>query len=112
MIPARRFLYVCPTAIPSNAGHTASRRQIVDSNSQPKPVNDQTNLKGGMKPEAFQRRLVLVTGLVLFLGIVGGTCLGMKIRQAERAAAAAEAAEAAQNDKAPSEQKVDRRRGR
>jgi hypothetical protein len=41
--------------------------------------------RGGLKPEEFQKRLVFVTATVLILGVVGGTCLGSKIRQAERA---------------------------
>ena len=41
--------------------------------------------RGGLEPEEFQKRLVFVTATVLILGVVGGTCLGSKIRQAERA---------------------------
>lgn len=39
--------------------------------------------RGGLEPEAFQRELIFVTATVLILGIVGGSCLGMKIQRAE-----------------------------
>lgn len=44
--------------------------------------------RAGLEPEEFQRRLVFVTAVVLVLGLVGGTCLGLKIRKAENAQAA------------------------
>lgn len=42
-----------------------------------------TERRGGLEPEAFQRELVFVTATVLILGVVGGSCLGMKIQRAE-----------------------------
>jgi len=39
--------------------------------------------RGGLDPEAFQRELVFVTATILILGIIGGSCLGMKIQRAE-----------------------------
>ncbi|MFB6262638.1 MAG: hypothetical protein ABEL76_03270 [Bradymonadaceae bacterium] len=45
--------------------------------------DDEAELKAGLEPVEFQRRLVFVTFTVLFLGITGGTCLGWKIQKAE-----------------------------
>ena len=44
----------------------------------------ETRKKAGLTPKEYQRRLVMVTAIVLTLGITGGTCLGMKIEKAER----------------------------
>jgi len=47
-------------------------------------LQDHTDKRAGLEPEEFQRRLIAVTAIVLTLGIVGGTCLGMKIEKAEQ----------------------------
>ena len=62
---------------------------------EPEPVNDDTEKQGGLEPETFQRRLIIVTVTVLVLGVVGGTCLGLKINRAEQYQA--------RHDEAPSE---------
>lgn len=51
----------------------------------PSRVDDESETRGGLEPEAFQRELIVVTSAVLILGIVGGSCLGMKIHRAEKA---------------------------
>ena len=40
--------------------------------------------KAGLEPKEFQRRLIFVTVTVLILGVGGGTCLGIKIKNAEQ----------------------------
>lgn len=51
----------------------------------PNRTDDEAETRGGLEPEAFQRELIFVTASVLILGIVGGSCLGMKIHRAEKA---------------------------
>jgi hypothetical protein len=48
-----------------------------------KPINEDTEKKGGLEPGEFRRRLILVTAIVLGLGLFGGTCLGLKISERE-----------------------------
>ena len=42
------------------------------------------------KSPEYRRNLLIVIGILFFLTLVGGTCLGYKIRTAEKAEAAAE----------------------
>jgi hypothetical protein len=65
-----------------------------------KPINEETDKKGGLEPDEFRRQLFIVTGVVLGLGLFGGTCLGLKISEREKLDnAAAQTAP----DQAPSE---------
>lgn len=51
----------------------------------PDPPSTSTDEKrAGLEPEEFQKRLVFVTLTVLVLGLGGGTCLGYKIKRAEK----------------------------
>lgn len=51
-------------------------------------------IREGVDPNSkeYRRNLIIVIGILLFLTVTGGTCLGYKIRTAENAKAAAEAA--------------------
>ena len=55
------------------------------SNDQSPGLAQEGDKRGGLEPEEFQKRLIFVTATILILGVAGGTCLGTKIRQAERA---------------------------
>lgn len=81
-----------------------TQRDANDSELGPDTVDDSGETRGGLEPEQFQRELVVVTATVLILGIVGGSCLGMKIKRAEQRQQQANH----QADETPADQSADR----
>lgn len=67
---------------PSQRESTVPHEESSESDPNPR-IADEAEKRGGLEPEEFQRELVIVTATVLILGIVGGSCLGMKIQRAE-----------------------------
>lgn len=59
----------------------------VDTTNEPATDDSGDDKRAGMEPEKFRKRLFAVSAAVLMLGLFGGTCLGSKIEQAERAQA-------------------------